>query len=583
MRTFAAVFASIAVSTLCAAPATIFKADAPAQDWRHSSLTGNGMLGAMVEGRIPDEVIHLSHSRIYMPMDPDLDNGARDPFMGACDLKIFTDIQSWSDYKRQTVFRSGECVVEAMDGEGRQYRRRVFASRPDGLIAIKIEDEANREAFFALDALPISGFGEARIFETGVRRFEVGKRDGFLYYRCEFSNRNPWNDISGYVVALAAGKGKKEAFVDIVPILKDSITSDPFPAMRRRLAAAVESGYEALLSRHAPAMEALFSRVSFSLDCDDQRIAHYFSSGRYNIISSTGGEQVPNLQGLWAASWCEPWGAVYKESGHLPCAISFYNRGDMTEFNECLLKWMDRKGKDPRHAHQRTWRLPMRLLDGYRHTLDADWRKRIDPILEDYGKRPDLSPDDPDGLIDALFDDYPKAFATNETLVAAARAAVSSRVDGEGDATNMMALDYVRLGLAACKLRDAERAEKCLNKLTDGFWTDGGGSFHALGSAFNMDASGGYPYLVSEMLVYGDEEGVRFLPAKPAKWRSGKIKGLLLRGAVRLDELSWEGDKWRASLRFRDGTLLTLSRENAPDNLYIYEKKKSSDAVQSDD
>jgi len=559
-------------------PVTAFEADSPASDWRHSSLTGNGTLGAMVEGRVADEIIHLSHSRIYMPMDPELDKGARDPFMAACDLKISTDIDEWSSYRRRTLFRTGEVVIDVKDSEGRIYSRRVFASRPDGVIAIKIDDAAEREVFFALDALPISGFREARIFETGVRRFEVGKRDGCLFYRCEFSNRNPWNDLSGYVVALAAGEGKKEAFIAIEPIIKDSLSADPFPSMRKRLSAAVAAGYDQLLARHVPVMDELFSRTLFSLDCDDPRIARDFAAGRYNIISSTGGDHVPNLQGLWAASWCEPWGEVYKESGHLPCATAFYNRGNMTEFNEILLKWMERKAKDPRHVHQRTWRLPSRLLDGYRHTRDADWLKRIDMMVKEFGARPPLSADNPSVLLDILFDDRPTDFVTNATLIAVARAAVADGLT-DGAAVTNKALDYVRLGLVACKLRDADGAEKCLKRLTDGFWTEGGGSFHAKGAAFNMDASGGYPYLVTEMLVHGEEEGLRFFPAKPESWRSGKIKGLLLRGAVKLEDLTWEGDDWRALLRLRDGTLLKLSRKETPDNVYYYKR----DAVQSND
>jgi hypothetical protein len=35
--------------------------NAPAANWQESSLTGNGTVGAMVEGRIENESIHLSH------------------------------------------------------------------------------------------------------------------------------------------------------------------------------------------------------------------------------------------------------------------------------------------------------------------------------------------------------------------------------------------------------------------------------------------------------------------------------------------------------------------------------------------
>ena len=75
--------AALAACRLAAAQVTVIEASAPARDWRHSSLTGNGTLGAMVEGHVADELIHLSHARLYMPMDPELDKGARDPFMAA--------------------------------------------------------------------------------------------------------------------------------------------------------------------------------------------------------------------------------------------------------------------------------------------------------------------------------------------------------------------------------------------------------------------------------------------------------------------------------------------------------------------
>ena len=42
-------------------------ANAPAANWQESSLTGNGTIGAMVEGRIENESIHLSHCKLYLP------------------------------------------------------------------------------------------------------------------------------------------------------------------------------------------------------------------------------------------------------------------------------------------------------------------------------------------------------------------------------------------------------------------------------------------------------------------------------------------------------------------------------------
>ena len=569
--------AAVAPLLVLGDPCVRFEADAPAGDWRHAMLTGNGTIGAMVEGNVSDELMHLSHAKLYLPMPAEGDKLGRDPFMAACNLRIANDVDVASGYRRSVNFATGECTVSALDGDGRRYRRRVFASRPDNLIAIKIEDPAKRETFFVLDSIPLRGYREAKTFELGVRRFEVGKRDGCLIYRCEFSNRNPWNDIAGYVVALAAGADKSEAFIAIEPIPKEGFAADPFPAMRKRLGAAVADGYYKLLDRHAAVMGEIFGRVSFSLECDDERIAERFAAGRYNIISSTGGDNVPNLQGLWTGSWNEPWSSIFKENGHLPCATAFFSRGNTTEFNESLAKWVERKLKDPRHSwHKGAWKMPSRLKDAYRHTLDEAWLKQIEPLVKDASERPAPDASDPAGLIEALYDDAPVEIVTNTALVKIVRDTIDEHLAGveSGEGPRPKAFELVQFGLAACKLGDADRAEKCLACLTDAFWTKGCGTFHFEDDVFNMDLSGGYPYLVSEMLVHGEDSWARFMPAKPASWRKGVIKGLMLRGAVCVEELSWDGGEWKAKLRFKDGEKRTVTSKDAPLGVVWYEKLK---------
>ncbi|MEI6351392.1 MAG: glycoside hydrolase family 95-like protein [Verrucomicrobiota bacterium] len=54
------------------------------------------------------------------------------------------------------------------------------------------------------------------------------------------------------------------------------------------------------------------------------------------------------------------------------------------------------------------------------------------------------------------------------------------------------------------------------------------------------DISGGFPYLCASTLVYSDLGLIRFFPARPAQWKSGSIKGLRLRGAITLTDLSWD-------------------------------------------
>ena len=109
--------------------------------------------------------------------------------------------------------------------------------------------------------------------------------------------------------------------------------------------------------------------------------------------------------------------------------------------------------------------------------------------------------------------------------------------------------------IAACKIGDAARAARCLKLLTDKNWLKGGGSCHDWKNCFNTDISGGYPYLISEMLVHSEEGLVRFLPAKPKEWTAGSIKGLLLRGGIVLESLEWKDEGFVATLKFTDGTV----------------------------
>ena len=99
------------------------------------------------------------------------------------------------------------------------------------------------------------------------------------------------------------------------------------------------------------------------------------------------------------------------------------------------------------------------------------------------------------------------------------------------------------------------RAARCLKLLTDKNWLKGGGSCHDWKNCFNTDISGGYPYLISEMLVHSEEGLVRFLPAKPKDWTAGSIKGLLLRGGIVLESLEWKDEGFVATLKFTDGTV----------------------------
>jgi hypothetical protein len=121
-----------------------------------------------------------------------------------------------------------------------------------------------------------------------------------------------------------------------------------------------------------------------------------------------------------------------------------------------------------------------------------------------------------------------------------------------------MAFGLGQLGLAAAALGLAAEAYECLRLLATRYWQPNLVSTHNAGALFNVDICGAFPALVVAMLVQGRGDRVRLLPALPAAWPTGRIDGVLLRGGIRVDELSWEPGRVRVRLTGPD-TALTVS------------------------
>ena len=105
-----------------------------------------------------------------------------------------------------------------------------------------------------------------------------------------------------------------------------------------------------------------------------------------------------------------------------------------------------------------------------------------------------------------------------------------------------MAFGLVGLGLAAARLGDADAAARCVESLARDFWRSNAVSTHDGDSIFNVDASGGLPAVVIEMLVQSQPGSLDLLPALPATWTSGSVRGVRARGGVVVEELTWDPD-----------------------------------------
>jgi alpha-L-fucosidase 2 len=147
----------------------------------------------------------------------------------------------------------------------------------------------------------------------------------------------------------------------------------------------------------------------------------------------------------------------------------------------------------------------------------------------------------------ALYDEMPAEIVADPALVRAVEHTIRQRLDFQ-EAHPVMAFGIVQLGLAAEHVGNADLAQEAIHFLAKGYWSTGMGSFHNRGNLFNMDLSGGLPYLCASALVYADPGTIRFFPARPPRWTRGSLRGVRLRGGVVVRELTWDGPRGRAVL-----------------------------------
>lgn len=383
-------FSADLMKVVCSKPATTHHIKG--KDWEHSLISGNGVLGVMVEGRLEKENHCLSDGRIFLPRrrageyfelakykdlakelmlrgeerriwDEVIEKASqdaggyiwrRDPFIGAASLVLETAGLEMSDaYSRSCDFETGEIVVA-----DKGYARRLFVSRVDDVFALKIEDEAKRPFVARLDQMPngrTSGDAAVRVDNkawdhlaniAGVRR----PSDDWLYYRVDFRQNNGKNPYRGYEVwCLRHGD---ELFAKTYPLADGEVTA--WSRAKKDLEHAAGLGYDRLLERHAPVMRELMGRVTLEIKGQDE-LVRKFNACRYANLSSVSVKEgiIPNLQGIWSSSWTAPYNGSYTVDGNLPCAMAFWTTGNTPEMNEALYKWILRLHEDFREAAQK--------------------------------------------------------------------------------------------------------------------------------------------------------------------------------------------------------------------------------------
>ncbi len=187
------------------------------------------------------------------------------------------------------------------------------------------------------------------------------------------------------------------------------------------------------------------------------------------------------------------------------------------------------------------WNKIISNLPEYEVAPDGSFREWLWPGLEENNAHRHAS------HLYALYDERPSDIINNPDLVKAVEHTIHERFEHHKERP-VMAFGLVQLGLASAHIGNNTLTQEILNFLAIGYWTTGMGSFHNRNDLFNVDISGGFPYLCASSLVYADPGSICFFPAKPELWKSGSIKGLLLRGGIVVNELTWNEEGAKAIL-----------------------------------
>lgn len=355
----------------------------PASKWTDALPVGNGRSGAMVFGGIEAERIQLNDDSFWSGAprewnNPDAKNhlaevrrlvlekedyAAADKvcrkmqgpytesYLVLADLRLaFGGSTEVSNYRRELDLDTAVARV-TFTRDGTTFSREVFASAPDGVLAIRITaTRPGQISFSASIDSPVRGQAEAA-GQRGLRF--AGKapshvdpnylrsKEPVLYDEAEGKGMR----FEARVEALAEG-GKVSAAAGRLQVsgahavtlliatatgyrgydrLPDKSADAIAAECRGRLAAASARSIAELKSRHVADYQRLFRRVSLDLGGgsdlptderlkafkehpDPQLLSLYFQYGRYLLIASSRvGTQPANLQGIWNEEVRPPW------------------------------------------------------------------------------------------------------------------------------------------------------------------------------------------------------------------------------------------------------------------------------------
>ncbi len=344
--------------------------DKPAANWEQQALPiGNGRLGAMIFGSVPEEHIQFNEESLWI--GDEQDTGAYQNFG---DVFVKLDHGPVSNYRRALHLTWALHTVD-YESDGVKFHRLAFASRPAGILVF----------YFVADkpgalsgSISLSDAHHGKVTVAGNRLTASGNLAGYKY-----EGKRPYKIALNYeaqAIVLHEGGtiesgGQKIRFknVDHLTLLLDAGTDF---VQDRSKGWRGEPSHQVITARldqatrreefaqpaidHREDYRTLFDRVSLDLGSDpeksklptDQRLVNLktsgpdhgleallFQYGRYLLISSSRPGGLPaNLQGRWNQSNTPPWRCDY----HTDINVQMnYWLADPANLGECFLPYAD--------------------------------------------------------------------------------------------------------------------------------------------------------------------------------------------------------------------------------------------------
>ncbi len=397
----------------------------PGKRWEDAFVTGNGRMGALLFGNPTNETFVANHCRLFLPLGsreivPDLarhvpelrriirEKGYGDAmqfFLGKAKEQGYPGL-TWTDkfhpgvlinlrqpakgairdYQRTQDFATGEVVEHWRDDRG-EFRRRMFVSRPDNMIALHVTGPVPCELLFpAIEHELVESKQEAgpgwvvchNLYRKGKGGFDTavrivrrdGDRDVLLLIRIA-----PWKtpvprkaseawvyspDHPDFRTPGAFKPAPSLADSSVVAYLSAGDAAALLPQLKSSLAA-VDADYDALFAPHSKAHGALFNRVTLDLGGGADRgktseelldlakhenrlpaalMEKMYDAGRYMFICSAG-EVAPNLQGIWTGSWNANWSGDYTLDTNIQAAMASACSANLADLMEGYFRLME--------------------------------------------------------------------------------------------------------------------------------------------------------------------------------------------------------------------------------------------------